>query len=232
MSTAAHILVVEDDLKIAQLVSDYLHEEGYTAQQVHDGKLGWASFRHRTPDLLILDLMLPGMDGLALCKEVRHISDVPIIMLTARVDEVDRLLGLNTGADDYVCKPFSPRELMARVRNLLRRSIGSFQPSKPWRIDEAGLRIHWRMHELDLTPVEFRLFHLLLTHPGRVFSRAHMLDTIHEGLHDTSDRVIDSHIKNLRKKIQQVAPHDDCIVSVYGIGYRLDVPEEAARPSP
>ena len=226
MNTPAYILVVEDDRKIAQLLIDYLHEEGYTAQQAHDGELGLAHFRHRTPDLLILDLMLPGMDGLTLCQEVRRASDVPIIMLTARVDEVDRLLGLNTGADDYVCKPFSPRELMARVRNLLRRSRGSFQPLKAWRIDEAGLRIHWRGHELDLTPVEYRLFQLLLTNPGRVFSRAHMLDAIHDGLHDTSDRVVDSHIKNLRKKIQHVAPHDDCIVSVYGIGYRLDIPDE------
>lgn len=232
MNAPVHILVVEDDRKIAQLVSDYLHEEGYNVQQAHDGALGWASFRHRQPDLLILDLMLPGMDGLTLCQEVRRSSDVPIIMLTARVDEVDRLLGLNTGGDDYVCKPFSPRELMARVRNLLRRSRGSFQPAKPWRIDEAGLRIHWRMQELDLTPVEYRLFQLLLTHPGRVFSRAQMLDVIHDGLHDTSDRVIDSHIKNLRKKIQQAAPHDDCIASVYGIGYRFDVPDPAAHTSP
>ena len=232
MSTASHILVVEDDHKIAQLVCDYLHEDGYTAQQVHDGTLAWASFRHRTPDLVILDLMLPGMDGLALCQEMRGRSDVPIILLTARVDEVDRLLGLNTGADDYVCKPFSPRELMARVRNLLRRSRGSFQPAKPWRIDEAGLRIHWRTQELDLTPVEYRLFQLLLTHPGRVFSRAHMLNVAHEGLHDTSDRVIDSHIKDLRKKIQQAAPQDDCIASVYGIGYRFDVPDPAVHTSP
>ena len=232
MNAPLHILVVEDDRKIAQLVSDYLHEEGYTVQQAHDGALGLACFRHRQPDLLILDLMLPGMDGLTLCQEVRRSSDVPIIMLTARVDEVDRLLGLNTGADDYVCKPFSPRELMARVRNLLRRSRGSFQPAKPWHIDEAGLRIHWRTQELDLTPVEYRLFQLLLTHPGRVFSRAHMLNVAHEGLHDTSDRVIDSHIKNLRKKIQQAAPHDDCIASVYGIGYRFDMPDAAVHTSP
>jgi two-component system response regulator BaeR len=232
MSTALHILVVEDDRKIAQLVCDYLHEEGYTAQQVHDGTLAWASFRHRTPDLVILDLMLPGMDGLVLCQEMRACSDVPIILLTARVDEVDRLLGLNTGADDYVCKPFSPRELMARVRNLLRRSRGAFQPAQAWRIDPAGQRIYWRAQELDLTPVEFRLFQRLLTHPGRVFSRSHLLDAIHDGLHDTSDRVIDSHIKNLRKKIWQVAPQDDCIASVYGMGYRFNVPELAEKLPP
>lgn len=232
MNSAAHILMVEDDRKIAQLVSGYLHEEGHTVQQAHDGTLGWASFRHRTPDLLILDGMLPGMDGLTLCQEVRRSSDVPIIMLTARVDEVDRLMGLNTGADDYVCKPFSPRELMARVRSLLRRSRGAFQLAKPWQVDEAGLRIHWRGQELDLTPVEYRLFQLLLTHPGRVFSRAQMLDVIHDGLRDTSDRVIDSHIKNLRKKVQQAAPQDDCIVSVYGVGYRFDVPDPAVRASP
>ena len=224
MSHKGHILVVEDDLKIAQLVCDYLHEEGYSPQQVHDGTLAWAIFRHRTPDLLILDRMLPGMDGLTLCQEVRRESDVPIIMVTARVDEVDRLLGLNTGADDYVCKPFSPRELMARVRNLLRRSQGGWQTPQLWQVDEAGLRIRWRGQDLDLTPVEYRLFQLLLSHPGRVFARAHLLDAIHDGLRDTSDRVIDSHIKNLRKKIQHVAPQDDCIASVYGMGYRFDMP--------
>lgn len=232
MNPSAHIAVVEDDRKIAQLVCDYLEGEGYTAQPFHDGAQAWTHFRNRQPDLWILDLMLPGMDGITLCQEIRRSSDVPIIMLTARVDEVDRLLGLNTGADDYVCKPFSPRELMARVRSLLRRSKGTLKPTQAWRIDEAGLRIHWRAQELDLTPVEYRLFQLLLSHPGRVFSRAHMLDVAHDGLRDTSDRVIDSHIKNLRKKIQQVAPQDDCIASVYGIGYRFDAPDEAFKPSP
>ncbi len=225
MNKPAHILMVEDDLKIAQVVSDYLHQEGYTVEQAHDGLLGLQVFRHRQPDLLILDLMLPGMDGLALCQQVRRCSDVPVIMLTARVDEVERLMGLDMGADDYVCKPFSPRELMARVRSLLRRSRGAFQRESIWRIDDAGLRIHWRTQELELTPVEYRLFQLLLTHPGRVFSRAQLLDVIHDDLRDTSDRVIDSHIKNLRKKIQQAAPGDDCIVSVYGIGYRFDAPD-------
>lgn len=220
-----YVLVVEDDPKIARLVVDYLHSEGHSARSVQEGLAALTLMRERMPDLLILDVMLPGMDGVAICREVRRFSEVPIIMLTARVDELDRLLGLDSGADDYVTKPFSPRELMARVRNLLRRYKGQWGVSNAlWQVDEAAMRVFWRQHALDLTPVEFRIFSRLLTHPGRVFSRGQLMTGMHADQRDTSDRTIDSHIKNLRKKIQQIEPACDCIASVYGVGYRFDAP--------
>jgi two-component system response regulator BaeR len=169
--------------------------------------------------------MLPSIDGMSVCRAVRRFSDVPIIMVTARVDEIDRLLGLDIGADDYVCKPFSPREVVARARALLRRVEGRVATGPVvWQIDEAGHRISWRGGWLPLTPVEFRMLHLLLTCPGRVFSRAQLLDSVHQDLRDVSDRAIDSHVKNLRRKIQAVEPTFDNIVSVYGVGYRFDTP--------
>jgi two-component system response regulator BaeR len=224
-SLSAEVLVVEDDPKIAQVVLDYLRSEGHSAQTANDGLAAMALIRERMPDLLILDVMLPGMDGVAICQEVRRLSEVPIVMLTARVEEVDRLLGLDSGADDYVTKPFSPRELMARVRNLLRRYKGQGGFShQMWQVDEAGLRVAWRRTWLDLTPVEYRIFSRLLAQPGRVFSRPQLIDGIHTDQRDISDRTIDSHIKNLRKKIQSLEPEAECIASVYGVGYRFDAP--------
>lgn len=223
----SHVLVVEDDLKIAQVVVDYLRSEGHSAEAAHDGLAAMALIRQRMPDLLILDVMLPGMDGVAICREVRRVSEVPIIMLTARVDEVDRLLGLDSGADDYVIKPFSPRELMARSRNLLRRYKGQLIATCPlWQVDEAGMRVSWRQNWLDLTPVEYRVFSRLLAQPGRIFSRAQLIDGMHVDQRDINDRTIDSHIKNLRKKIQMVEPEAECIASVYGVGYRFDAPND------
>ncbi len=169
--------------------------------------------------------MLPSLDGMALCRALRRFSDVPIIMVTARVDEVDRLLGLDIGADDYVCKPFSPREVVARVRALLRRADGLMSTAQQdWHVDEVGHRISWQGQWLPLTPVEFRMLRLLLTRPGRAYSRAQLLDSVHQDLRDVSDRAIDSHVKNLRRKIQAVEPAFDSIVSVYGVGYRFDAP--------
>jgi two-component system response regulator BaeR len=222
---APHILVVEDDPKIAQLLLDYLHNEGLQASAVADGELAVTQIKKTVPALVILDLMLPGMDGLEVCRAVRLFSEVPILMLTARVDEVDRLLGLNTGADDYVCKPFSPREVVARVHALLRRSSGHMRAATPiWSVDDAGLRITWRGQALPLTPLEFRMLRLLLSHPGRVFSRAQLLDSVHSDLRDVSDRAIDSHVKNLRRKLDAAEPDGVCIASVYGVGYRFDAP--------
>jgi two-component system, OmpR family, response regulator BaeR len=147
-------------------------------------------------------------------------------MLTARVDEMDRLLGLDTGADDYVCKPFSPREVMAQVRALMRRAEAPTTAiSLPCAVDDAGLRVAWRQQWLLLTPLEFRMLRLLVSQPGRVFTRAQLLDVAHADLRDVSDRAIDSHIKNLRRKIDAVEPGCECIASVYGGGYRLDAPE-------
>jgi two-component system response regulator BaeR len=222
---ARRILVVEDDPKIARLFADYLGREGFDVVTVAEGNAALAQIEQSVPGLIVLDLMLPGLSGIDLCRAVRRFSDVPIIMVTARVDEIDRLLGLDVGADDYVCKPFSPREVVARVRALLRRADGLRPKSQQeWCVDEAGYRISWRGQWLPLTPVEFRMFRLLLTRPGRAFSRAQLLDSVHAELRDVSDRAIDSHVKNLRRKIQAVEPGFENIVSVYGVGYRFDAP--------
>jgi two-component system, OmpR family, response regulator BaeR len=219
------ILVVEDEKKIAELVSNYLQAEGFETTLLSNGLDAVHHIRTHTPGLVILDWMLPGLDGVSVCKAVRGFSDVPILMLTARIDEVDRLLGLDTGADDYVCKPFAPREVVARVRALLRRAEGRLRASYvPWVIDETSFRLSWRGQWLPLTRLEFLMFHLLLSRPGRVFSRANLLQSVYDEQRDISDRAIDTHIKNLRRKVQSVEPDFDCITSVYGVGYRFDGP--------
>lgn len=226
MSTA-RVLVVEDDPRIAQLLLDYLRNEGLQASTVANGEVALAEIRKHRPDLVLLDVMLPGLDGVSVCRAVRQFSDVPILMLTARVDELDRLLGLQTGADDYVCKPFSPREVMARVQALLRRAQGrvlSAPEQALWRIEEDAMRVIWRGQVLPLTPVEFRLLSLLLGRPGRVYSREQLLAHAHGDTRDVSDRTIDTHVKNLRKKILQIDAQADCLTSVYGVGYRFDLP--------
>lgn len=226
MTEPRHVLVVEDDVKIAQLLLDYLRSAGFTASAIADGQLALAEIEGAQPSVVILDLMLPGLDGISVCRAVRQFSDVPILMLTARVDEVDRLLGLDSGADDYVCKPFSPREIVARVRAMVRRSDGRVSASpQAWVVDAPGLRISWRGQWLPLTPLEFRMLRLLLSRPGRVFGRAQLLDSAHTDLRDVSDRAIDSHVKNLRRKIEAAEPGSNCIASVYGVGYRFDAPE-------
>jgi two-component system, OmpR family, response regulator BaeR len=225
VKTTRRVLVVEDDPRIALLLLDYLHSEGFEAHSLGDGQLALSEIGHAPPDLLILDLNLPGLDGVSLCRAVRAFSDVPILMVTARIDELDRLLGLNSGADDYVCKPFSPREVMARVHALLRRSERRVTTATPlWAIDDAGLRITWRGQALSLTPLEFRMLRQLLSQPARVFSRAQLLESAHGEWRDVSDRAIDTHVKNLRRKLQAVHAEDDCIASVYGVGYRFEPP--------
>ena len=225
-STATPVLVVEDDPKIARLLIDYLEASALSAYSVDNGLVAVEEVRRLRPALVLLDLMLPGLDGIAVCRAVRGFSDVPIIMLTARVDEVDRLLGLETGADDYVCKPFSPREVVARVKAQLRRAEGRLgMLALPWQIDDDRLHIVWRRQRLDLTVLEFRMLRLLLSQPGRVFSRNQLLDGVHLQERDVSDRAIDSHIKNLRRKIQVTDPAFAGIASVYGVGYRFDIPD-------
>ena len=224
MKCSRKILVVEDDVKIAQVLLDYLRAEGFEALSVSDGRQA-VHYVERTPPLMmILDLNLPGLDGIGVCQEVREFSDLPILMLTARIDEHDRLLGLDSGADDYVCKPFSPLEVMARVRAAVRRVDGQLKTSM-WVIDDAAQIIRWQDQPLDLTTVEFRMLSSLLQQPGRVFSRTQLLDKVHEDQRSVSDRAIDSHVKNLRRKLRQVDPENDCIASVYGAGYRFDPPE-------
>ena len=229
MTLPAHILVVEDDAKIADMLCNYLHMHGYTTAICADGLRAVEMVRATPPALVLLDLMLPGQDGLAVCTQVRAFSAVPIIMLTARVDEIDRLLGLETGADDYVCKPFSPREVVARVKALLRRAQGALAPAASateqaprLEVRESALSVYWAGTALPLTPVEYRLLAALLARPEQVFSRAQLLDHVHEDLRDVSDRAIDSHIKNIRKKLEAAGVQGCGIHAVYGVGYRLE----------
>jgi two-component system response regulator BaeR len=225
METRSHILIVEDDVKIAAVLADYFASSGYRTEQIGDGKHAVDYLRKTPVDLVVLDLMLPGMDGLEVCKTVREFSQVPIIMLTARVDEIDRLLGLDLGADDYVCKPFSPREVVARAKVHLRRAKGT-PPTKQsaFLVEREHMRIQINGVPLPLTPVEFRVLAEMIEHPERVYSRQQLLDFSHEDQRDINDRTVDSHIKNIRRKIDQHLPHADCLQSVYGVGYRFEFP--------
>jgi two-component system response regulator BaeR len=222
---ARTILVVEDDAKIAALLVDYLKANAFAVEHLSNGTEVVPRVRTQAPAAILLDLMLPGMDGMEVCKALRRFSSVPIIMLTARIDEIDRLLGLELGADDYVCKPFSPREVVARVKALVRRAEGRVAGESlagGFIVDDAMQRVRIGDRGLPLTPVEFRLLKVLISQPGRVFSRDQLLDAVHEDFRDVSDRAVDSHIKNIRRKIETAAPGLDCIQSVYGVGYRFE----------
>ena len=226
MTTSAHILIIEDDAKIAALLNDYLIASGYQVEHRSTGLSGLEAIRNNTPDLVLLDLMLPELDGIEVCRQTRLFSQVPIIMLTARVDEVDRLLGLEVGADDYVCKPFSPREVVARAKVHLRRSshLKTSETSPRCRVDRNQMCIFFDGVMLNLTPVEFRILAELMTYPERVFSRQQLLDFAHEDQRDVNDRTVDSHIKNIRRKLQQQLPGQEYLHSVYGVGYRFEMP--------
>ena len=225
---SARVLVVEDDAKIAALVADYLLDAGYLVTRCGDGAqaldlargaAGAAGF-----DLYVLDVMLPGMDGIALCKALRSFSDAPVLMLTARVEEIDRLLGLDSGADDYVCKPFSPRELVARVRAHLRRRLPAGAAPSQFVVERQQMRVLHAGLALPLTPVEFRVLAELVEHPDRVYSRQQLLDVAHDDQRDANDRSVDSHVKNIRRKLAAVLPGVECLQSVYGVGYRFELP--------
>jgi two-component system response regulator BaeR len=216
------IFIVEDEPELAALVADYAAAAGYHATVFGDGALALEAIRSRPPALLVLDLMLPGLDGLSVCREVRGFSNLPIVMVTARVEEIDRLLGLELGADDYLCKPFSPRELMARIKAILRRAA----PATPViHVDEAARRIRIHGRPLELTPTEYGILAALARRPGQVFSRAQLLDAAREGNAnlDVADRAIDSHVKNLRRKLDAALPGVEAIHSIYGLGYRFDL---------
>lgn len=223
---AARIMLAEDEPKIAALLADYLSAAGYQLHAVDDGSCVLQAVDDWQPDLLLLDIMLPGMDGLQILRELRRHSTLPVIMLTARVEEIDRLLGLEFGADDYICKPFSPREVVARVRALLRRSRGGVA-AHPFELDELLQRILVNGRPLPLTTIEYRILRALVAHPGRVYSRDQLLDVMHEDQRDVTDRVVDSHIRNLRRKLEDLLPGTVCIHSVYGAGYRFELPESA-----
>ena len=219
------VLIVEDDAKIARILADALAPAGYAPAIAQDAESAVRDFLMIRPVVVLLDLNLPGGDGLDLCREFRGRSDVPILIVTARVDEDDRVSGLAAGADDYVCKPFSPRELVARVDAVVRRAEGRLAAAKGpvGIIDQAGLRIGlpgrpW----LALTAVEFRLLKVLLESPERVFTRAQLLDRLHDDFRSVSDRAIDSHVKNLRRKMAASGDGWGIIRAVYGEGYRYE----------
>ncbi|MEW6369615.1 MAG: response regulator [Pseudomonadota bacterium] len=214
------IYVVEDEPELAALVADYVRGAGFEATVYGDGALALEAIRRAPPLLVVLDLMLPGLDGLSVCREVRAFSTVPIVMVTARVEEIDRLLGLEAGADDYLCKPFSPRELVARIKAILRRA-GTAPPGLA--VDTAARRALVHGRPLPLTPSEFEVLAALARRPGQVFTRAKLLELVRQDDLEVTERAIDSHIKNLRRKIDAAAPGLEPIRSIYGLGYRLDV---------
>jgi two-component system response regulator BaeR len=220
-----NILIVEDEPKLAKLLSNYLLQAGYGTECLENGLEVLPKVHEKKPDLILLDLMLPGRNGIDICKEIRTFSNVPIIMVTARIEEIDRLLGLELGADDYICKPFSPREVVARVKAVLRRSDNRKPASdtlQHLQLDEGRMQAKLHGHELDLTVVEFKLLNFLMANPGRIYGRIKLMDQIYPDQRVVSDRTIDSHIKNLRKKIFEVAPDSELIHSVYGAGYKFD----------
>lgn len=228
MSTEKHdplILVVEDEPKLAQLMIDYLQTSNYRTHHIGDGNEVLNYVQQTPPDLMLLDLMLPGRDGLTLCREIRRFSDLPIIMVTARTEEIDRLLGLEIGADDYICKPFSPREVVARVKTILRRvkrTPEEAQQASHLVIDEGRFQASWREQQLELTPAEFRLLKTLALEPGKVFSREQLLNHLYDDYRVVTDRTIDSHIKNLRRKLESLDAEQPFIRAVYGMGYRWE----------
>lgn len=220
------ILVVEDEFKIARTVRLYLEQAGFAVSVIDDGAMALPALRSEMPDLVILDLMLPNMDGYDICRRIRQTSGVPIIMLTARTEEADRVLGLELGADDYVVKPFSPRELTARVRALLRRSQGQLQASPVLRCGGIVVDLDRRSASndgcpLDLTPYELLILAALVRQPGRVLTRLQLLEQLGDAAYEGFDRVIDQHIKNLRAKLGDDARHPSYIATVYGSGYKL-----------
>jgi len=220
------ILVVDDEPKIVRLARDYLERNHFHVLPAEDGLTALAAARQEKPDLIVLDLNLPGMDGLDVCRALRRESSVPIIMLTARAEEMDRLVGLELGADDYIVKPFSPRELVARVRAVLRRAQGDLQATEMVRaaaleIDLNGHRATLRGEALKLTRIEFLLLATLAQHPGQTFSRAQLIDRVHGSADSGYDRSIDAHIKNLRRKLEEDPADPRYILTVYGIGYQF-----------
>jgi two-component system, OmpR family, response regulator BaeR len=229
---AAHVVIVEDDASVADMLANYLQAHGYVPHVVSDGALAVATVQRVMPTAVFLDVVLPHVSGTEICAALRRITDAPIIMISARVEEIDRVIGLEMGADDYVCKPFSPREVLARLRALLRRADGRLLAPVDlagFQIDDEKQCIRWNQKPLPLTRLEFRVFKLLLSRPGHVLSRQSLLDAAHvetlaapDPADTAADRTIDSHIKNLRRKLNAAGADTSKIESVYGAGYRFE----------
>ncbi len=216
------ILVVDDEPDILEICKDYLHAGGFDVVTADDGFQGLAQARSQKPDLVVLDLMLPGMDGLDVCRSLRRESNVPIVMLTARIEEADRLIGLELGADDYISKPFSPRELVARVRTVLRRASGD-PASEVIRageivLDRTRYQAQFPDRSVTLTPTEFELLATMMSQPGRIFTRGQLLNAVRGVAFDSYERAIDSHIRNLRHKLEP----GEYIITVHGVGYKFE----------
>jgi DNA-binding response OmpR family regulator len=223
---AKTILVVDDERKIVTVLKGYLEQAGFRVVTAGNGQMALTTFRHAKPDVVILDLMLPGMGGLDVCRILRRESRVPIIMLTARAEEADRLIGLELGADDYVVKPFSPREVVLRVRAILRRVEGEVSASELLQAGDIALDLGAHEarvagHPVELTPMEFELLAVLVRSPGRTFARAQLLQQIQDSPLEGFDRTVDVHIRNIRAKIEPDPKNPRTILTVYGIGYKL-----------
>jgi two-component system, OmpR family, alkaline phosphatase synthesis response regulator PhoP len=217
------VLIVDDEPRIAEIAGDYLRHAGFRVRVAASGASGLAQARAERPALVVLDLRLPDIDGIHVAREPRRESNVPIVMLTARAEESDRLLGLEAGADDYVVKPFSPRELVARVRAVLRRAGGGSQDSiqlEDLTIDRGSLTAQRAGKKIDLTATEFQILATLAAHPGRLFTRAQLLDVIRGADAEPFERAIDAHVKNIRRKIERDPRNPRYILTVYGVGYK------------
>ena len=223
------VLIVEDDMHTTELVRMYLARDGHRVLAAADGLKGLQMAAEARPDLVVLDLMLPELDGMEVCRQLRESSDVPVIMLTARVDEADRLAGLDLGADDYVTKPFSPKELAARVRAVLRRAVREAAQDGPERLERGQIAVDARARAaytggraVVLTPTEFRILAMLIREPQRVFTRDEIIDRVFGYDFDGFDRTVDAHVSNLRRKLKTNGDRSSYISTVYGVGYRFD----------
>ena len=218
------IAIVEDETKLALLLSDYLHKEDYQTSVYENGTEALSALQQKQPDLILLDLMLPGTDGMTICREIRKMSAVPIIMMTARVEEIDRLLGLELGADDYICKPYSPREVVARVKSVLRRT-GPTQTTltdENFVLEENEATVKVKGQVCSLTQIELGLLKTMVAHPGRIYNREQLMHRIYTDNRIVSDRTIDSHVKKLRQKLKTLDNDSEYIHSVYGLGYKFE----------
>lgn len=225
------ILIVEDEAKLAVLLTDYLTHEGFESHWLDNGLnvVDWV--KQHSPDLILMDIMLPHRDGITLCKEIREFSTVPLFLITARIAETDRLKGLEIGADDYICKPYSAKEVVARIKAIFRRQQ-NFSTQLPvvagFSLDKEKLHAFYEGVQLDLTLSEFRILAAMLDKCGKVYSRATLLDMLHEDERDITDRTVDTHVKNLRHKLQKIAGNKEIIQSVYGVGYKI---ENTSKPN-
>lgn len=226
MSDKQLILVVEDEPELAKLVEEYLQAANYQCKVILDGLEAEQWLNENEPDLIILDIMLPGKDGISLCKDIRGKRNTPIIMATAKVEEIDRLIGLELGADDYLCKPYSPRELVARTKAVLRRANSEAIEGEPLLIDPETHSVKFGKQSISLTAIELRLLEFLHKEPGKIFSRQQLMDNIYNDYRIVSDRTVDSHVKKLRKKIHEVDPSLELIHSIYGVGYKFEYPHD------